>query len=43
MNECLTIKKNVNYHDNNLGKSEKGKEYILKKHTGRDVKMKLIR
>ena len=38
-----TIKKNVNYHDNNLGKSEKGKEYILKKHTGRDVKMKLIR
>jgi hypothetical protein len=36
-----TIKKNVNYHDKNLGKKEK--EYILKKTTGRDVKMKLIR
>jgi predicted ATP-dependent protease len=34
-----TIKKNANY----IGKNEKEKEYILKKNTGRDVKMKLIR
>jgi hypothetical protein len=38
-----TIKKNVNYIGKNVGKNEKEKEYILKKNTGRDVKMKLIR
>jgi hypothetical protein len=36
-----TIKKNVNYYDKNIGKKEK--EYILKKNTGRDVKIKLIK
>jgi hypothetical protein len=38
-----TIKKNVNYHDKNLCKNEKEKEYILKKNTGRDVRVKLIK
>lgn len=38
-----TIKKNVNYHDKTLDKNKKEKEYILKKNTGRHVKIKLIR
>ena len=38
-----TIKKNVNYHDKTLDKNKKEKEYILKKSTGRRVKIKLIR
>lgn len=35
--------KNVNYHDKTLDKNKKEKEYILKKNTGRHVKIKLIR
>jgi hypothetical protein len=38
-----TIKKNVNYNDKTLDKNKKEKEYILKKSTGRRVKIKLIR
>jgi len=35
-----TIKKNVNFHDD---KNEKEKEYILKKTSGRNVKIKIVR
>ena len=38
-----TIKKNVNYNDKTLDKNKKEKEYILKKSTGRRVKIKIIR
>ena len=38
-----TIKKNVNYNDKTLDKNKKEKEYILKKSTGRSVKIKIIR
>ena len=41
--EKLRDFKNVNYHYKTLDKNKKEKEYILKKKTGRHMKIKLIR